>query len=129
MILGRLMGDRIAQQMGPRLTIYVESTVAIVGLVIAAASPDRRATVGGFAMIGLGCSNTVPVFYSAAGRQQVMALNLAVGAISTLGYAGILADSALVCWVAHARTLTIAFGLLTATMGIVSACGSRVVSR
>jgi predicted MFS family arabinose efflux permease len=129
MTSGRLMGDRAAQRMGPRMTICVGSTMAVAGLVIAVVFPDWRAAVAGFALIGLGCSNIVPVFYSAAGRQRAMALNPAVGAISTMGYAGILAGPALVGYVAHASTLTVAFGLLAVLMGIVGVCGSRVVSR
>jgi hypothetical protein len=41
-------------------------------------------------LVGLGCSNIVPVLFSSVGRQTVMPENVAVPAIMTLGYAGML---------------------------------------
>jgi hypothetical protein len=44
-----------------------------------------------YALVGAGCSNIVPVMFSAVGRQTVMPETVAVPAITTLGYAGVLA--------------------------------------
>ena len=45
----------------------------------------------GYALVGAGCSNIVPVMFTAAGRQMVMPESVAVPGIVTLGCAGVLA--------------------------------------
>ena len=62
----------------------------------------------------MGCANIVPVFYSVLGRQQDMSVNMAVSAVSTLGYMGILMGPAVIGFVAHQTSLYISFGLLAA---------------
>ena len=56
----------------------------------------------------------MPIFYSLLGRQKVMPLNMAVSAVSTLGYLGILMGPALIGFVAYHTSLYISFLLLAA---------------
>jgi hypothetical protein len=60
--------------------------------------------------------------FSAAGRQAVMPANVAVPAITTLGYGGILAGPAGIGFVAHAASLPVAF--LGMAMLLVAVAGS-----
>ena len=73
------------------------------------------AAILGFALAGVGLSNIVPVFYSAVGRQKTMPENVAVPAITTLGYIGILMGPAGIGFVAHLSSLGAAF-LIIAVM-------------
>jgi hypothetical protein len=57
----------------------------------------------------------------AVGRQTVMPGNVAVPAITTLGYAGILAGPAAIGFVSHLSSLSVAFLLMTALLIAVSA--------
>jgi hypothetical protein len=50
--------------------------------------------MAGFLLIGLGASNIVPVLFRNAGSQTAIPSALAVGAITTTGYAGILVGPA-----------------------------------
>ena len=75
-------------------------------------------------MIGLGVSNIVPVLFSATARQKFMPLSLAVSAVTTIGYLGVLAGPALMGFVAHATSLVIVFCITLALM-----CFVAVVSR
>ena len=68
--------------------------------------------IGGFMVIGFGAANLVPVLFSAAGRQKVMPVDLAISAISIMGYAGILAGPAAIGLVAKYLSLPGAFLLL-----------------
>jgi hypothetical protein len=70
-------------------------------------------------LIGLGASNIVPVLLSLAGRQTVMPAGLAVAAVTSAGYAGVLAGPAAVGFVSHVLNLPMAFWLLTALITIV----------
>jgi len=63
----------------------------------------------GYALAGADCSNIVPVLFTSVGRQTVMPENVAVPAITGLGYAGILLGPAAIGFVAHAASLSAAF--------------------
>jgi hypothetical protein len=76
--------------------------------------------IAGFLLIGLGASNLVPVLFRRAGKQKVMPAGLAVAAITTAGYAGILIGPAGVGFVAKIGGLPMAFWMLTALMCLVT---------
>ncbi len=89
--------------------------------------PSWIVAVAGFALIGLGCSNIVPVLFTGAGRQTAMPQSLAVPAMTTMGYAGLLAGPAAIGFVAHASSLPIALLLVAALMLAVAAVGRVLV--
>jgi hypothetical protein len=119
MTVGRLSGDAIVARLGPRRMLIAGGLVAVFGFVVLLALPWRPIAMAGFLLIGLGASNLVPVLFSAAGRQRTMPPALAIAAITTTGYAGILAGPAAVGFVAQAVGLTTSFWLLAALMGLV----------
>ena len=80
----------------------------------------------GYALVGVGCANIVPSLFSAVGRQSVMPQNVAVAAITTLGYAGILAGPAGIGFIAHLTNLPTAFLILAAMLLAVS-LSSRIL--
>jgi len=80
----------------------------------------RGRTLAGSVLVALGCANIVPVMFSLAGQQKDMPENLAVPAITTMGYAGVLAGPALIGFVAHSAGLTTAFMAVAASMLIVA---------
>jgi hypothetical protein len=63
----------------------------------------------GYALVGVGCSNVVPVLFTSVGRQTIMPESVAVPAITTLGYAGILVGPAAIGFAGHAASLSAAF--------------------
>jgi hypothetical protein len=81
--------------------------------------------MAGFLLIGFGASNIVPVLFSLAGRQTVMPAVLAVAALTTTGYAGILAGPAAVGFVSRNFGLPAAFWLLAALMALVPVFARR----
>ena len=128
MTVGRLSGDRIVQVLGRRRILVVGSLCAAAGFFLAALVPSPAAAFVGFALVGLGASNIVPVLYTAIGRQKAMPQDLAVAAITTIGYSGILSGPALIGLVAEVATLPFAFLCLGAMLLIVAG-SSRIVSQ
>lgn len=116
MAFGRLTGDRIVRKIGSAKILIMGGGCVIFGLLLTVYSSFPVITFSGFAMIGLGASNIVPVFYSAAGNQKTMPVHLAVVAISCLGYAGILVGPALIGFVAGTFSLPAAFVFLAVMM-------------
>jgi predicted MFS family arabinose efflux permease len=112
MTMFRLAGDRIVRRFGGRNVVVSGALCAAAGFLLATLAPSWPVTVAGFALIGVGCSNIVPVLYSSVGRQTAVAEHIAVSAITTMGYTGILAGPAAVGLVAHLAGLPAALLIL-----------------
>jgi predicted MFS family arabinose efflux permease len=126
MTIGRLTGDRIVQRFGGANVIVFGGLCAALGFTLAALAPFWQPALLGYALVGVGCSNVVPVLFTSVGRQTVMPEHVAVPAITTLGYAGILAGPAVIGFVAHAASLSTAFLMLAiALLGV--AAGGRLL--
>jgi MFS family permease len=126
MTAGRLTGDRIVRRLGSTRVIVFGGLIASAGLALATFAPAWEAALVGYALLGAGCSNIVPVLYTAVGKQTVMPEHIAVPAITTLGYAGILAGPALIGFIAHGSSLSFAFGLM-ALLLVAVAIGGKVL--
>lgn len=123
MTFGRLTGDRIVARVGRRSVVIVGGLLAMGGILLATLVPLWQAALLGYAMVGLGCSNIVPVLFTAVGRQTSMPQSVAVPAMSTLGYAGVLAGPAAIGFIAHHSSLPMAFLLVAALMLFVAISG------
>lgn len=123
MTAGRLMGDTVVSRLGARRVIVLGGLFAAAGLALATFGPNWEVALIGYALVGVGCSNIVPVLYTAVGKQTVMPESIAVPAITTLGYAGILAGPAAIGFVAHASSLSLAFLLISVLLVSVAVSG------
>lgn len=108
MTAGRLTGDRLVQHLGQERILLFGGLLAGGGFALATLVPSWLAGLAGYALVGAGCSNIVPVLFTAVGRQRAMPEHVAVPAITTLGYAGILAGPALIGFAAKVTSLSIA---------------------
>jgi len=113
MTAGRLSGDRLITAFGRFRIFLFSSLIATFGYSCVIVGGNLMIMLAGFFLIGCGLSNLVPILFTAAGRQQVMPGALAVAAISSIGYSGILLGPALIGAVAHLYSLALAFMLVT----------------
>ncbi|HLI66904.1 MAG TPA: MFS transporter [Caulobacteraceae bacterium] len=123
MTIGRLTGDRIVHRFGGANVVVLGGLCAAAGFALATFVGGWPAGLVGYALVGAGCSNAVPVLYSAVGRQTDMPESLAVPALSSMGYAGILVGPALIGGIAHVASLPAAFALLALLLVGVAASG------
>ena len=119
MTIGRLSGNRIVARFGNRSVLVWGGLLTVAGFVLLLTAPFVQVAMAGFLLIGFGASNIVPVLFSLAGRQTVMPAVLAVAALTTTGYAGILAGPAAVGFVSRNLGLPAAFWLLAALVAFV----------
>lgn len=126
MTVGRLTGDAIVHKLGATRVIVFGGLTAAAGLLLATLAPAWEAALVGYALVGVGCSNIVPVLYTAVGKQKVMPESIAVPAITTLGYAGILAGPAVIGFIAHGSSLSFAFGLIAVLLLAVAISGKAL---
>jgi predicted MFS family arabinose efflux permease len=121
MTIGRLTGDRFVRRVGPKWTVVGGGLLAAAGLALVTLISSWPIGIFGFALVGVGCANIVPVMFSLAGKQNEMPESIAVPAITTLGYAGVLLGPALIGFVAHATNLATALLILASLLLCVAA--------
>lgn len=64
--VGRLLGDRVVDALGSRLTLLISLAGVVLGLGGAAWAPNAALTLIGLAVAGLGCAVTVPLAFARA---------------------------------------------------------------
>jgi predicted MFS family arabinose efflux permease len=109
MTIGRLTGDSVTTRIGDRATLFWGGVLAVAGFTVLLTAPSAILALAGFLLIGLGASNIVPVLFRKAGSQTVMPPALAISAMTTTGYAGVLAGPAAIGFVSKAIGLHNAF--------------------
>lgn len=109
MAVMRLSGDSLVSKLNSRIVVIGGSIVASLGIIILIFSPWIFLSLGGFVLLGLGAANIVPVFFSEGGRISGISPTVTIPAITTMGYAGQLAGPALLGFIAHHFSLTVAF--------------------
>lgn len=129
MTIGRLTGDRIVHRWGGQHVLFFGGLFAAIGFFTTVLTISPIVTLYGFVLIGLGASNIVPVLFTAAGNQHDMPAGLAISAVTTIGYAGILAGPALIGFVAHLSSLQISFAILGGALLLVMASSKYVVRK
>lgn len=120
MTVTRLLGDSLVRRLGRVRTVVLGGLCAFAGFLMATLVPAWKAALVGYVLVGLGCANIVPVMFTLAGQQKDMPETLAVPAITTMGYAGVLAGPALIGFLAHSVSLTTAFTAVAGSMLIVA---------
>ncbi|WP_313697946.1 MFS transporter [Pantoea sp.] len=128
MTLGRFSGDKIIQRFGRYPVMLTGALTAAAGMSLAVLLPWPEIALLAFLLVGFGLSNTVPMLFNAAGNQRDMPANLAISAMTTLGYAGILSGPALIGFISQWISLSGAF-LVIALLLLAVAVSARKVAR
>jgi len=112
MVIGRLSGDYVVPRIGRRAILLGGGTLVVLGLIAITTLPSPALNLIGFAVIGLGAANLVPVVFSAAGQQNDMDPNMVVASVIFVGYAGILLGPAIIGFGAQYSSLPLAMASL-----------------
>lgn len=128
MAVGRFAGDWLVRRAGLVWLLAGGATFAALALMFATFTASWQLALIGYALAGLGSANIVPIMYSLVGKQNTMPEALAVPALTTVGYSGILIGPAMMGFVAHSTGLTTAF-LLVAGLLLLVALVSPALAR
>jgi len=115
MALGRFLGDRLTTKIGSRWTLRLSGLGTAAGIAIVILIHTWTAVLLGFALVGLGVANVVPILFGAAGRTSGQHAGTSVATVSTVGYFGFLAGPPVIGFVAAQVGLPMAFGLVVAS--------------
>ncbi|PQQ40752.1 MFS transporter [Photorhabdus luminescens] len=112
MTSGRFMGDKIITLYGHQRVFISSALLATSGFILIYSASTAMMLGLSFLMIGAGLSNIAPMLFTASGQQKIMPDSLAVAAVSTMGYSGILLGPAIIGGLAHIVTLHGAFACI-----------------
>ncbi len=128
MAIGRLTGDRLVARFCPGGILAAGALVGGGTLGAALVAGHPLAAILGFAGMGIGLANVVPIVFGAAGRMPDLSPGIGIAAISTAGYCGFLAGPPLIGLVAEVGGLSLGLGLVAATVGLM-ALGAGALQR
>ncbi|MBD9529494.1 MFS transporter [Paracoccus sp. PAR01] len=112
MLIGRLVGDRANQVLGPMRLFALGTALVTVSLAGLLLSGSIVAAFMALALCGLGMSNIIPLIFSSAGRLGATDGGRSLSRVLTMGYAGILLGPALIGFVAEASSLQISLTMV-----------------
>ena len=128
MTIGRLTGDHVVKRFSRYSVMVSGCCLAALGIALAVWLPQPQIALLAFLLVGFGLANTVPMLFTAVGAQKTMPANLAISAMTTIGYTGILTGPALIGYISQWLSLSIAFSLI-ALLLLVVAASARLVTR
>ncbi|MGD9739180.1 MAG: MFS transporter [Bauldia sp.] len=124
MAVMRLVGDRLVTALGRRKAVFAGGLVIAAGCTLSLLAPWPLVSAVGFALIGIGAANVVPVVISSAARFPPESGG--VSAVSTIGYVGTLSWPPVIGGLSHLVGLPIALWLI-AIAGLAITFGARLV--
>ncbi|RZJ09004.1 MAG: MFS transporter [Rubrivivax sp.] len=106
MAAGRFGGDWVRARMAPRRLLRLSGVLAAGGMALTLAVPSPAVGLVGFALVGLGLSNVVPMLFSAASQVPGISAAHGIAAVSGVGYMGMMAGPPLIGLIAEHSSLT-----------------------
>ncbi|MBI4749971.1 MAG: MFS transporter [Acidobacteria bacterium] len=126
MTTGRITGDAITHRFGSVSTVRTGSLLAGAGLAFSLFSSTYWLALLGFAAMGAGYACIVPAVFSAAGRSKVMQPGIALAAVTTLGYIGLLLGPPVIGFLSEVVTLRGALGLIVLLSALIASLAPAV---
>ena len=113
MALVRFITDWLTLHMGFKKIIAWCGVFATVGLLVAVFFPYLLPATIGLFFVGVGVSPAVPMVFSVAGRSKVLSPPLAIAAVSSIGFIGLLIGPPMIGFIAGVTSLKISFLILS----------------
>lgn len=117
MTVGRLFGDSLSAVLNPVLIVRLGGLLAAMGLMTAVITPDIIFVLIGFAAVGIGLANVIPLSFSSAGNYPGIATGAGIAGVATIGYAGFLAGPPFIGLIAEKTSLPVALSLVALLVG------------
>jgi MFS family permease len=128
MTTGRLVGDRLVHRFGRSRCVTTLSVIGATGLAAGFAIDSLVSVIVGFAVLGIGLSVMVPVFFSAAADGAV-ASGPAIAVVASFGYTGFLIGPTVIGFIAQGQGVLFALRLLPVFTLIAGGLGLVAIRR
>lgn len=127
MAIGRFLGDSVIARFGAAQTLRLSGGLLVLGMAITVFVGTWPATLIGFATIGLGIANLVPIIFGAAARSHTDGAGPGLATVTTLGYLGFLTEPLMIGGLASWSGLPVAFGLMLVSGLTIATWGVSVI--
>lgn len=114
----RFVTDWLTQRVGFRKIIAACGIFTTTGLLLAVFIPNLFSATIGMFFTGIGVSPVVPLVFSAAGKSKILPPSIAIAAVSTIGFIGLLIGPPLIGFIAGLTSLKMSF-LILSVLGVV----------
>ncbi|MED5620048.1 MFS transporter [Ideonella sp. BN130291] len=114
MAIARFAGDWVRARMSPVALLRWSGALGAAGMALALLVAQPAVALFGFALVGLGFANVVPVLFSAAAKVPGVTPAHGIAAVSSLAYLGMMAGPPLIGVIAEHQSLTA--GLFTVVL-------------
>jgi len=125
MAAGRLLGDRVVARHGRVRVLRVSAVAAVLGYALALAASAVPLALAGYALIGFGVANIVPILFSLGGSRRDIGHGSGIAAVATAGYSGSLLGPAWVGFLADAAGLRLSLAFTALFLLLLVAFGAR----
>jgi len=129
MTICRFTGDFVVRHLGRARTLQLGALVSALGLAMAMILPHPLPASIGFALVGIGLANTVPVLFSTAGQMKDFPPSMGVAMVATLGYGGLLLGPPLIGFGGEIFGLRAMLGLLIGFAVVIIILSQRALRR
>ncbi|TJZ73527.1 MFS transporter [Chitiniphilus eburneus] len=126
---GRFGGDWLRARLGAVQLLRWSGWTGFVGIVLALLWPDTAPTLIGFALMGLGAANLVPIFFVGASRIEGVTPAEGIASVARLAYVGMLLGPVLIGALTHATSLRVGLALVAASVALIAIAGPRQLRR
>ena len=123
----RFGGDWVRARLLSVKLVQICGALAALGMALTLVTDDPVVALLGFALIGLGLANVVPVLFSAAARVPGVAPADGIAAVAALGYLGMMVGPPLIGVVAEWRTLSDGMALVMLFAATLSLAARRAL--
>ena len=126
MAMVRFITDWLTHHTGLKKILLYSGILTATGLIVCVSLPYLIPAMIGCVLVGIGVSPAVPLVFSAAGRSKDLSPGVAIAAVSTFGFIGLLIGPPLIGFIAGATSLRISFVILAAVGLVVSVLAFKV---
>lgn len=127
MALARFGGDWVRERMAPATLLRTSAALAAVAMAVVLRAGHPVVALAGFALVGVGFANVVPVLFSAASRVPGTSPAHAIASVASLGYLGFMAGPPVIGFVAHGTSLTGALYLVVGFAAVLALSARRAL--
>ncbi len=127
MAAGRFGGDWVRARVKPRRLMRASGVLAAAGMALVLAVNSPAVSLAGFALVGLGLSNVVPMLFSAASQVPGISPAHGIAAVSGVGYLGMMAGPPLIGLIAEHSSLTVGLVVVIAFAVFMAASAKRAL--
>ncbi len=126
MAAGRFGGDALRTRFHPAVLLRASGALAAVAMAVVLLIGHPLATVLGFAVVGLGLANVIPLLFIEASQQPGSTPAGAIAAVTSVSFLGFVSGPPLVGALAQASSLRLALGVIVAA-AVAVALGARAL--